>query len=189
MRRWRWVGCEMKTCTKCRVTKTIDNFHRFVHAKDGRSTWCKSCARECGQRYRERTRESRLLQKQASYRANPRLHRLRNERWKAENRERHTYLQRRSHLKNRYHITPEQYDAMLADQGGGCALCGRMPDSNGKPRLHVDHDHQCCSGKTSCGSCIRGLLCGACNRLLGWYDARQDRIGEYLARTVSECPS
>lgn len=60
-----------------------------------------------------------------------------------------------------YSITPEQYAAILAHQGGVCFICRRAPRSK---RLAVDHDHSCCSGPVSCGRCVRGLICRACNR-------------------------
>jgi hypothetical protein len=65
-----------------------------------------------------------------------------------------------------YGLTPEAYDAILTRQGGVCAIagCGRAP--NGKA-LHVDHDHSCCPGRTSCGKCVRGLLCAGHNAALG----------------------
>lgn len=31
----------------------------------------------------------------------------------------------------------------------------------------IDHDHTCCDGSHSCGACIRGMLCNACNVGLG----------------------
>jgi hypothetical protein len=37
-----------------------------------------------------------------------------------------------------YGITLIEYESMLRDQGGGCAICGREPTTK---RLHVDHDH------------------------------------------------
>ncbi|MEO8483323.1 MAG: endonuclease VII domain-containing protein [Acidobacteriota bacterium] len=52
-------------------------------------------------------------------------------------------------------ITLEQYDELLAKQGGCCALCRQPP---GKNRLQVDHDHETNE--------IRGLLCSKCNVLL-----------------------
>jgi hypothetical protein len=52
-------------------------------------------------------------------------------------------------------ITDDDYEALLAAQGGGCAICGNPPKTR---RLHVDHDHK--TGK------VRGLLCHRCNRAL-----------------------
>lgn len=68
-------------------------------------------------------------------------------------------------LKERYNLTIEAYDQLLADQGGRCAVCRK--DNPGKKRWHVDHNHSCCPGVKSCGKCVRGLLCSACNRALG----------------------
>lgn len=66
----------------------------------------------------------------------------------------------------RYNITRDQYDALMARQGGGCAICGGTNDNG--TALHVDHDHSCCPDrKRSCGACVRGLLCEDCNRVLG----------------------
>lgn len=39
-----------------------------------------------------------------------------------------------------YGITIRDYDRMLAEQGGGCAICGRKPEK-GHRALSVDHDH------------------------------------------------
>lgn len=65
----------------------------------------------------------------------------------------------------RYSITEAQRDAMLAEQGGACAIC-RSTEPNG-PAWCTDHDHECCSYGRSCGECIRGILCFRCNTLLG----------------------
>lgn len=68
-----------------------------------------------------------------------------------------------------YGITKEQYAAMLASQGGRCKICRRLPEeiNDRVKRLVIDHDHACCPSGGSCGKCVRGLLCGFCNRLIG----------------------
>lgn len=65
-----------------------------------------------------------------------------------------------------YSLSAEQYAAILEAQGGYCAICGI---ANGRSRaLSVDHDHSCCPGPTSCGDCVRSLLCRPCNDFLGY---------------------
>lgn len=71
---------------------------------------------------------------------------------------------RKSLLKHLYRMSPEEYEAKLAGQVGVCAVCARPP---GAKHLSVDHDHGCCPGGRSCGSCVRGLLCTPCNMALG----------------------
>lgn len=76
-------------------------------------------------------------------------------------------------------MTVEQYDALLAAQGGGCALCGTTePKGRGGERFHVDHDHACCPGQRSCGKCVRALLCAHCNVGLGSFGDDPERLRE-----------
>lgn len=69
---------------------------------------------------------------------------------------------RKYYLKYRYGLTPEEYEEMYLKRSGQCDICKIQFD-----RLHVDHDHSCCPGKNTCGLCVRGLLCGNCNRAIG----------------------
>jgi hypothetical protein len=55
-------------------------------------------------------------------------------------------------IKAEYGMTPEDYDALLALQGGGCAICDGKPKTE---RLSVDHDHET--------GAVRGLLCSKDN--------------------------
>jgi len=74
-------------------------------------------------------------------------------------------LYKNRQLKSKYGITAEEYDKLLIDQEGVCAICGDLPNkgwSKGKSKvLCVDHAHE--TGN------IRGLLCGGCNRGLGMF--------------------
>ena len=67
-------------------------------------------------------------------------------------------------LRRVYKKTLEDKKREIAEQGGGCAICGRKyPEFI----LSQDHDHRCCPGKKSCGKCVRGMLCRFCNHALG----------------------
>jgi hypothetical protein len=85
-------------------------------------------------------------------------------------------LELRAAEKNRaksYGLTLEEFDA-LKSAAKFCPLCGG-PEPN-----HLDHDHACCPGKTSCGKCVRGYLCRSCNWMLG---NASDNI-EVLSRAI-----
>lgn len=76
-------------------------------------------------------------------------------------------------LRKTYNITLAQRQELLDYQGGVCYLC-RIAKDTGNRRLSVDHDHRCCPGDTSCGRCVRGLLCTGCNRHVLAWAARDD---------------
>jgi recombination endonuclease VII len=72
-------------------------------------------------------------------------------------------VRRRRRNLGKYRISASEYDDLLANQGGRCAICGNPPSGQGTSmaRLHIDHDHD--TGR------IRGLLCGRCNPGLGYF--------------------
>jgi Recombination endonuclease VII len=88
--------------------------------------------------------------------------------WRARNPEK----QRASdwvHKLRQHGLTPERHGRIVADQQGRCRLCGRDDFA-----LQIDHDHRCCDGPYGCEKCVRGLLCGPCNRPLGTIEKARD---------------
>lgn len=54
-------------------------------------------------------------------------------------------------------MTHNDYEEMLRQQGGVCAICKTPPKS---AHFHIDHDHN--TNK------VRGILCSKCNTMLGY---------------------
>src|SRR5487761_1213496 len=82
---------------------------------------------------------------------------------------------RRDWLWHTYRISLPDYDKLLADQEGHCALCDRTPDQERHGVLCVDHCHET--------DRIRGLLCDKHNRYLGGdTEASLLRALEYIRR-------
>lgn len=75
-------------------------------------------------------------------------------------------------IKRRYSMTDEQMTLLST---AVCHLCEAAESSDGRS-LSVDHDHSCCPGDKSCGKCVRGFLCSACNTALGLFRDRTDLI-------------
>jgi hypothetical protein len=171
-----------KRCRICRETKPFDQFHRANGMRDGYRSECKECfGRLAAERYRTLPgfRERAIS---------------RTQRWRETNPERYAELQRRtkasptykrslrnSHLKRKYGITLADYEAMLAAQAGGCAICG-APEPDGQS-LHVDHCHD--------AGAVRGLLCFRCNAGLGQFDHDGERLAAaaaYLSSSPGPAP-
>ncbi len=66
---------------------------------------------------------------------------------------------RNTELKKLFGITLPDYEQMLSEQGGLCAICGKTQRGTRNKRLCVDHCHE--TGR------VRGLLCDHCNRAIG----------------------
>lgn len=86
---------------------------------------------------------------------------------------------RNAKFKEKFGITLDDYEQMLKQQSGVCAICAQTESrktESGRDRwLAVDHNHA--TGK------VRALLCGACNTSIGAMKedpARLRKAAEYL---------
>lgn len=143
--------------------------HETTWAENSESATCWSCGttKDADEFYlnsglrQGRCKECVKAQLQAWRKANPDLYR-----------ERMVGYQ----LRFNFGISRDQYAALLAAQGGTCAICGQPPEP-GERRFHVDHDHET--------GAVRGILCGWCNTSLGLFgeDALVlSRAAAYLER-------
>ena len=74
-------------------------------------------------------------------------------------------------VEKHFGITGEQYWVIYEAQDGRCAVCRKA--SGRTKRLAVDHDHKLCDDhppEMGCPRCVRALLCGPCNKMLGHLD-------------------
>jgi hypothetical protein len=133
-----------KRCKDCGEVKPLDDFHRNNWRKDGHQSFCKPCHNARAATWRSK---------------HPDFHQ--------ERLARDPMYFRRQKLRKLYGISLEDYDALLEQQGGVCAIC-KQPEARqlqGRPApLVVDHDHV--TGK------VRGLLCHSCNTPLAFVERR-----------------
>ena len=61
----------------------------------------------------------------------------------------------------------QKKQSWLLQQENRCPIC--KVDLLALPwrQVHLDHDHSCCPNGKSCAKCERGVLCSACNNMLG----------------------
>ncbi len=126
----------MRQCNKCLQTLPVTSFTR-LKKQEGLPTphdnYCKACRSErTKESQRKRAREDGPVATKRRY--------------------------DNANLKRNYGITVDDYDEILGQQDGLCAICG-TDDPRGKGRFYVDHDHD--TGK------VRGLLCAMCNTGIG----------------------
>ena len=122
-----------KWCPACGYAIVHAGFGRDPRQRVGLEGNCKQC----------KTRQFRH-RVQRGYRANPRSIRL-------------------SKIKARYGLSEADWDALVVDQLGRCAIC-----TVATPDLVVDHCHS--TGR------VRGLLCSPCNKGLGHFSDETGRM-------------
>ncbi len=146
-----------KRCKVCGEVKPLDQFYKAVGCVDGRRGECRECFQAKAVARAEANPELRRIARERTQvwvRDNPDRKQANNRAYAASGRKKPS--DRKSHLKRTFGLTLEDYDRMLAEQDGGCAICGDPP---GTTALHVDHCHE--TGE------VRGLLCFRCNSALG----------------------
>jgi len=134
-----------KVCKRCGLTKEIDAFNFHYGKKDLHRNECKDCQKEWSKEYYKTIAVEEREKRKLHYKNNPK---------EAHNR----------HLMGKFKISRIDYERMLREQDGKCAICGSdKPSINGKKPKHfaVDHDH--ITGN------VRALLCTKCNAGLGNY--------------------
>lgn len=93
-----------------------------------------------GRSYYYRTHEARLMASQ---------------KWRNLNKKQ----RQEKHLRSKYGLTFERYNALLDKQHNSCKLCGKNPIRTPV----VDHNHR--TGR------IRGIVCQKCNIIIGMYES------------------
>ncbi len=96
---------------------------------------------------------------------------------------------RASQQKWQYGLPDGDFERRFTEQDGCCYLCREPLDLEKNRGVHIDHDHSCCRGKKSCGKCIRGLACHACNTGIGAFrddPERMMRVAERLMAANAE---
>lgn len=146
----------MKTCSTCERKLPLDEFYFRVSRQQHHSV-CKSCQRAQAAAWKQENPERAAEQHLAWQRENMDRCVAATEQWRKKYPERQAKNARRYSLR-RLGLTPEQYDAMLAEQQFSCAIC-KTHQTEFKRRLAVDHCHT--TGK------VRALLCDNCNKGIG----------------------
>src|ERR1017187_3557095 len=118
----------------------------------------------------ERDKPARLAARKLEYAANPDKFKRDAREWRLANPRKDQDIKLR-----KYGITADDYDRILSEQGGICALCGDPHGDRRRYRLHVDHCHL--------SGVVRGLLCSSCNFGIGHFGddpERFERVALYL---------
>ena len=150
----------MKTCKRCGERKERDEFYANPAGRDGKRPECKACTAIRRREWYAANREREIQRVREWQLANPERVRENMARFVAAGKRQ--LSNRKSHLKRKYGLTLQEFDELLASQGGGCAICGNPNADN------VDHDHV--TGR------VRGILCWNCNVGVGQFEDDIERL-------------
>ncbi len=116
---------EEKVCADCKKKKKITDFKKNIYNLTGYAAICKVCHRK--KEYEQRSLGNRVWDSNSGKKAY------------------------KSKLKQKYNVTLDQYNEILALQNNACAICKQINKHD--KRLYVD-----CTEEGS----LRGLLCASC---------------------------
>jgi hypothetical protein len=152
-----------RECAQCCSVKPLDDFTERGGARRGeRRAQCKDCERIKRKRYNQ------LYNSQNRELVRARKNEYK-KRYRIENPEIARREARSSHLKQRFGLSQSDYEKMLTQQGGKCAVCATdSPGRAGTKHFLVDHCHL--TGR------VRALLCNACNSGLGHFADSPERL-------------
>lgn len=145
-----------KSCSTCKLEKPISEFSRNCKFPTGYDYYCKPCKREYNNRPAIRAKKVAYWK---TYHKRPEVKHRMHERYHASPEAKEAAWER--NLLRRYGMTRAGYYQLLAEQGGGCAICHVEFNESGA-KLSVDHCHE--TGR------IRGILCSRCNLGIGYLD-------------------
>jgi len=177
------------TLTRTEITKRYQERHPEIVAAYHASERYKKLAAEKTARYRARHPEKIAAYKAANSKKQGTEYRSKYSdrvraswhKYRQGPKYRATYLN--NHFKRNYGITLDEYNALLAAQGGVCKICLCPDDWKRKQHapLCVDHEHK--SGK------VRGLLCHKCNLAISLVRENIDILANairYLSESMKE---
>ena len=145
---------ELKHCKDCSEDLPLESFYNDKRSATGKSFYCKPCHSARRNKWRQNGGNALESKREAIRRK--------------ENPDRYRDYWYRS----QYKITLADYNRMLLEQGGACAVCGEKEE-----KLVVDHSHE--SGE------VRELLCDGCNTSLGLLKEdlrRVEKLAEYIKK-------
>jgi len=147
----------LKKCSKCGVEQPLENFYKAKGGEDGHRNDCKACFAQRAKDWYAKpgNKEKAVTRVKKWQEENPERYQQQQAEWRDSGRK--AQSDRKSHLKNTFGLTQEEYEAKLRWQRGVCLIC-QQPPAEGQ-MLDVDHDHE--TGR------VRGLLCRNCNHGLG----------------------
>jgi hypothetical protein len=155
-----------KVCPSCNLDKPTEDFNKAANRRDGLQVYCRKCQNDkVREKYHQDIDSSREYNRN---KRDPEKERERQQRRYWADPAKESARKRKS----KYGLSPEGRQQKLEEQGHKCGVCGTSKPG-GMGDWHVDHDHACCPGATSCGKCVRGLLCCRCNHKLS---VREDVI-------------
>lgn len=169
-----------KECSRCKIEKFLNEFHKNRASSDGYAFQCKSCAKQI---YQE-NRINILSKHQEYYKKNSGSIKRRTgeyrKRMKKENPNWKKIKEMAYIIKANFDDVERWFNQKWLLQQAKCAICGKVFSDDDC----IDHDHN----KTGVES-LRGLLCSNCNSGIGFLQDSPDICLKAAGFLISSHPS